>query len=472
MKDDRLELEEIHRFPNDPVQIGERLHWDILRLYYEMEQGLSIAARNHSIQSIGIDSWAVDFGLLSKEDELLGNPIHYRDPHTNGMMEEVFSQIAKRDIFAKTGIQFLPFNTIYQLAALRKRQSSWLQQAESLLMIPDLLRFFLTGEKMSEYTNATTTQLFHAKERRWDLDMIRKLQIPSQLFQQVIEPGTVIGSLRQRLRDTSGLQNTQVVAVAEHDTASAVAAVPAETAQFAYLSCGTWSLLGTEIREPLLNEEALRLNFTNEGGVGGTFRLLKNIMGLWLLEQCRRAWDRAGRSITYDELLHLADQAKPFRSLFDPDHPSLLNPASMPDQIVAVCKDSGQVPPTNPGEFVRAILESLALKYRYVLESTERLTNVVYPGLHIVGGGIRNERLCQYTANAIGRPVWAGPVESSSIGNLLLQMIAGHELHSIEEARQLVRRSFPIRTYEPEHELVWNETYERFVQEIVQRDVS
>jgi rhamnulokinase len=461
----KLSVEEIHRFPNDPVQAGGRLYWDILRLYHEVKQGLlkTKSLKGEPIESVGIDSWAVDFGLIGRNGELLANPYHYRDHHTDGVMERVFQLVPQAEIFARTGLQFLQFNTIYQLYAMKEAGSPLLDQAESLLMIPDLLRYFLTGEKKSEYTNASTTQLFLAKERRWDTELMDRLGLPKQIFIDPVEPGTIVGRLSRSVCEELDLPAYQVIAVAEHDTGSAVAAVPASDRDFAYLSCGTWSLLGTETDQPALGDDALALNFTNEGGVNRTYRLLKNIMGLWLIQECRRAWEKEGRSISYAELLSEAEQVRPFRSLIDPDDDQFLAPQHMPRQIREYCAATNQPAPETPGEFMRCIMESLALKYRYVLTSTEQLSGKRFSGLHMVGGGINNTMLCQFTANAIQRPVWAGPTEGSAIGNVVVQLMALGKIGSLQEARAIIRESFPIVTYEPQDPAPWSEAYDRFV---------
>ncbi|WP_123041056.1 rhamnulokinase [Cohnella candidum] len=461
----RIETEELHRFPNDPVQVGDRLHWDILRLYHEIKQGL-LKAKHAGVEpaSLGIDSWAVDFGLLGPDGGLLGNPFHYRDRHTDGMMEKFFEEVPSSEVFARTGIQFLPFNTLYQLYAMKSAGSPLFDSAERFLMIPDLLRYFLTGESFNEFSNATTTQLYNPVEDRWDGELIRKLGLPASWFGEVLQPGASAGSLRSSVREELGIGAVPVVAVAEHDTGSAVVAVPALDRSFAYLSCGTWSLLGTEVDRPVIDDNALKFNFTNEGGFGGTYRLLKNIMGLWILQESRREWERAGVSYTFPELVKLAGEAKPFGLFLEPDDALFLHPGDMPARIRQYAERSGQRPPEGPGETVRAILESLAFKYRYVLELTEKLSGQSFGGLHMVGGGIHNTLLCQWTANAIGKPVWAGPAEGSAIGNLAVQWIAGGQFKDIWEARGAIRESFPVTVYEPQNADDWNEAYGRFLQ--------
>ncbi|NHN29050.1 rhamnulokinase [Paenibacillus agricola] len=461
--DGKIEITELHRFSNDPVQVGERLHWDILRLYHEIKQGLLIAKNQGiDVQSIGIDSWAVDFGFIGKNGELVGNPYHYRDRHTEDAMEQLFAQIPASVIFGKTGIQFLQFNTIFQLFALKQANSPWLQEGNRFLMIPDLLRYFLTGDMHNEFSNATTTQLFNPIKGDWDEDLLKLLDFPKSWFGDVLQPGSKAGMLQASVCEELGMKSIPVYAVAEHDTGSAVAAVPATDCSFAYLSCGTWSLMGTEVQKPAINDLAQKLNFTNEGGVEGTYRLLKNIMGLWILQECRREWERAGKSYAFPELVQMAGVAKPFGAFIDPDDSMFLAPGDMPARITQYCLQTGQQAPESVGEIVRCILESLAMKYRFVFEMTERLSTQKFNGLHMVGGGIQNTLLCQWSANAIGKPVWAGPSEGSAIGNLAVQWIAQGVFKDIWEARQVIRDSFPLATYEPEEQELWAEAYGQF----------
>ncbi|MCA0754730.1 rhamnulokinase [Paenibacillus sp. N4] len=459
----KIEVEELHRFSNDPVQVGDRLHWDILRLLHELKQGLlKVKHRGIKLDSLAIDSWAVDFGFIGSSGELLGNPYHYRDRHTDGVMEEVVRELSESAVFGKTGIQFLPFNTIYQLAALKRADSPLLREAKHFLMIPDLLRYFLTGEKFNEFSNATTTQLYNPLTESWDEELIRTIGLSPEWFGEVVQPGARVGQLRPSVCEELGIEPVPVYAVAEHDTGSAVAAVPALDRSFAYLSCGTWSLMGTEVGEPVISPLAQELNFTNEGGAYGTFRLLKNIMGLWVLQECRRAWKRAGISYDFPELVKLAHEAKPFAAFIDPDDPVFLHPGDMPARIAEYCERTGQQAPEDAGGIVRCILESLALKYRYVLELTEQLSGQSFNGLHMVGGGIQNTLLCQWTSNAIGKPVWAGPVEGSAIGNMIVQWTASGKLADIWEARKVIRESFPVDVYEPERSEEWENAYRAF----------
>lgn len=464
LRDSRMEIREVHRFSNNPVFAGKHMHWDILRLLHEMKQGLLRTKQaGERVSSVGIDSWAVDFGIIGRDGELLGNPYHYRDAQTHGVMEEILNKIPAEYIFQKTGIQFLPFNTIYQLAALKKRNSYLLREGADMLMIPDLLRYFLTGEKQHEFTNATTTQLFNPTANDWDRALINQIGIPEDWFGPIAQPGTEVGMLRSEVSKELGILPVPFIAVAEHDTGSAIAAVPATEGSFAYLSCGTWSLMGTEVDAPVINEQSLASNFTNEGGVDHTYRLLKNIMGLWIFQETIREWEREGHDVNYDKLLHLAEQAAPFQHFIDPDDSLFLPAGNMTSRIQEYCVKTNQHLPQTQGEIIRSILESLAMKYRYVYELTEQVSGQSFSGLHMVGGGIHNQLLCKWTANAIGKPVYAGPAEASAIGNIIVQWINEGVFRSLAEARKAVKESFPVLTYEPEKGEAWKEAYQRYV---------
>lgn len=459
---ERLTLEEIHRFANGGVRVRGSLHWDALRLWSEIKQGLALAAPR-AVQSIGLDTWGVDFGLLDRADELIGNPFHYRDPRTDGMMDAAFRLVAREEIFEQTGIQFMPINTLYQLVAMRRAHSPALESAATLLMMPDLFNFWLTGRKAGEFTIASTSQCYDPRARRWAIPLLERLEIPTRIFPEIIPPATILGELAQSVADEVGLREVRVIAPACHDTAAAVAAVPANDPDYAYLSSGTWSLLGVETREPIITPASLTNNFTNEGGVAGTIRFLKNIMGLWLIQECRRAWTRAGELFSYDELTALANPARAFAALIDPDDARFLHPANMPAQIQAYCAETHQPIPTTHGEIARCIFESLALKYRWTLEHIEAMLGRRLNTLHIVGGGTQNKMLCQFTANATARPVITGPIEATASGNVLMQAIALGHLASVAEARQVVRASFPLVTYEPRETSAWDDAYARFV---------
>jgi rhamnulokinase len=461
----RLHIHEIHRFRNDPVRASGRLHWDILRLLHEIKQGIAAtgAAGLGEIESLAVDAWGCDFGLLDRHGELIGNPIHYRDELTRGAMEAVLQIVPRTEIFARTGCQFMPINTLYQIYALRQARAEMLERVVTLLLIPDLLRFFLTGEATTEATIASTTQFLSIATGHWDRELLERLRLPINLLTEVVAPATPAGRLLPEVTGEIGCGPIQVSAVASHDTASAVAAVPAD-GRFAFLSSGTWSLLGTELERPIVDERALAWNFANEGGIGGTYRLLRNITGLWLVEGCRRAWERQGRWPGYEAIAAATLEAPAFRATIDPNDPSFLNPVDMPEAIATFCRTTDQTPPDlqAPGSVMRCVLESLALAYRLVLEQTEALTGYRFPGLHVVGGGTRNDLLLQFTADAIGRPVWSGPTEATAIGNLLGQLMAAGRIASVREGRALVRESFPICTFEPHAREGWDEAFGRF----------
>lgn len=466
LQDGTLELETLHRFSNGPVRVFGRLYWDILHLWAKIKQGLQAygATREDALQGIGLDTWGVDFALLGADDQLLANPRHYRDARTEGMVTAAFERVPRDEIFAATGIQFMEINTLYQLMAMRRQGDVTLDQARTLLMIPDLLNYWLTGNKVSEFSIATTSQMYDPRAREWARALLERLDLPSDILQAVIQPGEQIGLLHPLVGEEVGLEAVPVIAPACHDTGSAVAAVPAASDEFAYLSSGTWSLMGVEVAEPVINAESLKYNFTNEGGVDGTFRLLKNIMGLWLVQECRRTWASEGRAFDYDELARLAAKAPAFGPLVDPDAHDFLRPGDMPARIRAYCQRTGQRAPSSDGAVVRCVLESLALRYRWTLGKLEMLKGARLDVVHIVGGGCQNELLCQLAADATGRRVVAGPVEATAAGNVLLQAISRGELASLAEAREVVRNSFEPITYEPRPGDGWDEAYGRFIQ--------
>ncbi len=454
-----LGLDEVHRFVNEPVRQNGSLHWDILRLWLEMKRGMERVA-GLAIDSIGVDAWGCDYALVGEHGVLVQNPYHYRDNRTDGVMESVFARVPAEDIYAVTGIQFLQFNTLYQLYAACQATPRLVDAATTFGTIPDLVNFWLTGTMTAEFTNATTTQMVDARTRNWAFDLLRALDVPTRILPALVEPGTTVGTV---ISDApSSLMGTPVVAPACHDTGSAVAAVRADGHR-AFLSSGTWSLLGTELSAPVISSRARELNFTNEGGVCGTTRLLKNIAGLWLLQSCRRNWAEQGLTLDYDELLRMAEGHRPaFRSLFDPDHASFLHPTSMVSAIARYCLETGQPEPDSPAACTRAIFESLAFKYRVVLESMEQLTGIPITELRIVGGGSRNRLLNQFTADSTGRTVIAGPVEASALGNIAMQMVATGAVASLGEARDLIERSFPVERFEPTDTDRWDAQYRRF----------
>jgi len=447
---ERITLEETHRFANVPVRLPDGLHWDVLRIVKEAKDGISKALGNSTrIESLGVDSWGVDFGLLDRDGCLIANPYHYRDPRTEGMEERAFDRMPKEEIYGTTGVQFLPINTLYQLLSMEG--SSLLQAARTLLLVPDLIGYWLTGEKACEFTIASTTQLCDARSGGWARDVLEKMRLPGHIFGEIVAPGTQLGTLLPEVAEETGATGRlPVTAVASHDTASAVVAVPAESENFAYISSGTWSLVGVELPKPAIAPEGLHANFTNEGGFGGTTRFLKNVMGLWLLQECRRTWAREGREYSYEELTHLARVAPAAGPLLDPDHLSFLAPGDMPGRIRRFCRSTRQSLPEEPGEVARCVLESLALKYRWVLERAEEITGRRAEIIHVVGGGVKNTLLCQLTADATRRPVRAGPVEATALGNLMVQAYARGYLGSLEEIRAAVRRSsVGLHDYQP-----------------------
>ncbi len=461
----KLALEVIHRFANVPVRTLDALHWDVLHLFSEILTGLrKCSAEQGGIDAVGIDTWGVDFALLGRNGTLLGNPRHYRDPHTEGVMDEAFKTVSRSEIFRQTGLQFMRFNSLYQLLALKRDRSPLLDVAEGFLMIPDLFNFFLTGIKVNEFSNASTTQLYDPTRRNWAYDLATAFGLPAQILGTIVQPGSVLGPVRESVCAETGLKPVRVIAPATHDTGSAVAAVPARGDSWAFISSGTWSLMGAELPAPLINDKVQEYNFTNEGGVNGTIRFLKNIMGLWLVQECRRSWERAGKSFSYDELTRLAEAATPFAGLVNPDDPSFMLPPDMPAALGEYCKRTGQPIPTEPGPVIRCALESLAMRYRWVLERLEELLGRRLETIHIVGGGSQNTLLCQFAADACNRVVLAGPIEATAIGNVLLQAIGLGLLGSLAEGREVVRQSFVVQTFTPIHPQAWNKPYARFQQ--------
>jgi rhamnulokinase len=462
----KLQLEEIHRFPNGPVRLLDHLHWDVLRLFTEMQQALRqcVQREGPDLAGLGVDTWGVDFALLGRDDTLLSNPYHYRDSRTDGMLEEAFRRVPREEIFQATGIQFMQLNTLYQLLAMSLQNSPLLEVAETLLMMPDLFNFWWTGEKVAEFTEATTSQCYDPRAGDWARPLLERLHLPTRILPPIVPPATVLGRLRPAIAEDTGAGDIPVIAPATHDTGSAVAAVPAAGRDFVYISSGTWSLMGTEVTEPIITSASLDYNFTNEGGVCHTFRFLKNIMGLWLVQESRRTWEREGESLSYRELTALAQAAPPFVAFLEPDHPSFLAPGDMPGRIRAFCQATGQPVPGEKGSVVRCALESLALKYRWVLEKLEEMLGRRLPVIHIVGGGTQNTLLCQFTADATGRPVQAGPIEATAMGNILMQALALGQVSSLEEAREVVRNSFEVVTYQPQNTSAWEEAYGRYLQ--------
>ncbi len=462
-----IQLDELHRFANGGVTIAETLRWNTLGLWSEIQTGLALAGKKYgkSVVSCGVDTWGVDFALLSKSGELLGLPFHYRDVRTRGMLPKTFARVPRQDIFAATGLQFMELNTLYQLLALQKNNPEILAATETLLLMPDFLHYCLSGAKVAEFTIATTTQCVNPRQRLWAGDLLNKFNLPTKIFPDIVPPGSCIGTLRRALGERTGLGPIKVVVPAAHDTGSAVAGVPAKYSDkpnWAYLSSGTWSLLGVELKDALLSPRVLELNFTNEGGVDGTYRLLKNIMGLWLLQQCRRSFNENGSAVSYEQLVQLASEAAPFRSLVNPDDDRFLNPPDMPKAIQEFCRETNQPVPETEGQFARCVFESLAFKYAATLDGLEELTGTKIEVLHIVGGGSQNKLLNQFTANAAARPVLAGPVEATVLGNLLVQARSHGELRSLADIRSIIRNSREPGLHEPADTEDWSTARGRF----------
>ncbi len=469
----RISVQQFHRFSNGPVRLGNTLRWNLVGLWSEIQNGLREAASRigSSAVSVGVDTWGVDFVLMNRHDELLGQPWNYRDTRTEGMLQKAFQRVPKSEIFAQTGLQFMQINSLYQLLAMCERDPELVALAERFLMIPDFFHWCLCGSRVVEFTNASTTQMLNATTRTWASDMLRKFNVPVSMFPEVVNPGTQLGTLRKDVADFTGLGRLNVVAPATHDTGAAVAAIPTANtgrADWAYISSGTWSLMGVEVQDAILTENALRRNVTNEGGIDGTYRLLKNIMGLWLVQRCRLSFEQRGKNLDYATLTQMATDAPAFRSLVDPDRPEFLSPSDMPDAIADECRRTGQPVPETEGQFIRCALESLAFKYRMVLSWLEELTSVPVSVIHIVGGGTQNHLLNQFTADACGRPVFTGPVEATALGNVLIQARAAGDLSSLAEIREVVRRSESITEYTPQHQNAWNEAWGRF-QKICER---
>lgn len=463
-----ISLDEIHRFPNGPIHFAGTRRWDVLRLWADITDGLHKAAVKYGkkIVSVGVDTWGVDYVILDKHNEILGLPYNYRDPRTEGMLDLACTKVPRSDIFAQTGVQFMQINTLYQLIAAQLNNPELLALGDKFLMMPDFFHWLLCGSKAVEFTNATTSQCLHATHRDWAWDMLRKFSIPTHLFPEIVAPGTLLGTLRDDVARQTGLPRINVVAPATHDTGAAVAAVPTELtgrANWAYISSGTWSLIGVEVQDAVLGEGALALNLTNEGGIDGTYRLLKNVMGLWLVQECRRSFEREGNSFDYTQLTHLATQAEPFQSLVDPNDPVFLSPDDMAASIRQWCERNAQVVPQTEGEIIRCALESLALKYRQVLRGIESLTGEKVEAIHIVGGGCKNALLNQFTANACGVPVIAGPTEATALGNVLIQARAAGDIGTLSDIRAVVRASSELQRFEPHDIAAWDAAYERFV---------
>lgn len=466
----KLQLEEVYRFENGPVETAGRLYWDLLGQWTNVRQGLRAAGSKcgSSVVSVGVDTWGVDFGLLGRGDELLGNPYQYRDSRTNGMLEKAFGIVSRDEIFRHTGLQFMQINTLYQLLAMKLSGSPLLDIAETLLMIPDLFHWLLTGVKCNEMTDASTSQCYNPVKGDWATELLDRFSLPTRILAKITQPGTVLGPMRTGLIADTGLTAAKVVLPGTHDTASAVMAVPAQSRpgvkpDWCYISLGTWALMGIESPTPVVNDAVLKLNFTNEGGVGGTTRILKNITGLWIVQECRRVWNQAGANLDWEALNQLSAAAKPLQSFINPDAAEFGVPGDMPEAIREFCRKTNQPVPEDKGAVLRAALQGLALRFRQVLGMCEDLNGSRIETIHIVGGGTKNRQLCQFAADACGRRVVAGPIEATAIGNVMMQAVASGDVASIAEAREVIRRSFPVEEYQPQNTAAWDEVYAKFV---------
>lgn len=457
-----LHMEEIHRFSNDPVTVNGTMYWDVLRLFFEIKQGLLKARQYGSIDSIGIDTWGVDFGLLDKQGMLLENPVHYRDGRTAGMLEKSFKKISRDEFYSITGNQFMEINTAFQLLSLKEKRGHLLEGADTMLLMPDLFNYLLTGKKATERTIASTTQLYDANLGTWAAKAIKSLDLPERLFTKLIPSGTIIGTLSDEICNELGIEKADVVAVTGHDTQSALVSVPADEKDFIFLSCGTWSLLGTELDRPIIEERSKAFNITNEAAYGNKISFMKNIIGLWLIQECRRQWAMEGKDYSFDVLEKMAQDVSPFRCFIDPDDPIFVPAGNMPQRIREYCLKTNQKVPENEAQTVRCINESLALKYRYSLEQIAECTKKDYHTIYIIGGGARSKLLCQMTANACGCNVSAGPVEATVLGNIAVQLIAKREIENLEQAREIIRNSLDVLRYSPQDTNLWETAYKRF----------
>ncbi len=461
----RIELHDVYRFNNTPVQLPTGWHWNITELYRNILEGLKLAAERYgdAIVSLGVDTWGVDYGLFDKDGRMLGLPYQYRDSRTDGIMEKVFERVPKDQIYKATGIQFIFFNSLFQLYSEVILKNPALEQAEDLLFMPDIIGYWLTGNKTQERSIASTSQLYNPSEGNWDYPLIESLGLPCKLFKSISDPGSELGALSAHVAEHTGLHGVKVVTVAGHDTGSAVAAVPSKAETPAYLSSGTWSLMGLDLENPVINDHSYTDDFTNEVGVNGRIRYLKNICGLWLIQECKRHWQTQGEDLPYNQMASLATEAQPFRSLIDPDDACFAKSGDMPEKIQVYCREKGQAIPETKGEIIRTIYESLALRYATVWEKLITYTETPPCSLHVVGGGCQDKLLNQFTANALGTKVHAGPIEATSLGNIMAQMMADDLINTLAEGRAMVADSFPVESYEPTDTSAWNVAKERFV---------
>lgn len=461
----KITLEEIHRFSNDPVIVGSTMYWDVLRLFFEMKQGMTKAKLAGGFDSIAVDTWGVDFGLIDTDGNMLENPVHYRDERTVGMIEKALEKIDKDEFYQITGIQFMELNTVFQLLALKEQRPELLAQADKMLLMPDLFNFFLTGKKVAEYSIASTTQMLDAKMGNWSKELLKRLELPEKILPTIVPTGTVVGKIQKSLCEELGLTNEpEVVAVAGHDTQCAMASVPAKEEDFLFISCGTWSLFGTELDEPIINDTSYELNVTNEGGYKQKTSFLKNIIGLWLIQESRRQWIREGKEFSFGELEQKAAEAEGMKCFIDTDAPEFVTAGNIPKRIQEFCQRTEQYVPKTEGEIVRCINDSLALKYDCTKKALEACTGKTYPAIYMVGGGIQSKMLCELTANACGCEVYAGPIEATVYGNIVLQLLATGKIKDIKEARSIIAASEGVANYLPQNQDKWQEARERYAE--------
>lgn len=460
---EKITMEEIHRFSNDTVIVNGTMYWDILRLFFEIKTGITKAVNMGGFDAIGIDTWGVDFGLIDKYGRLVSNPVHYRDTRTENVYKEVYEIVPKDEIYSKTGTQFMRFNTLYQLMYLKLHEPETLQNAEKMLFIPDLFAYMLTGEIKAEATIASTSNLYNAYDRNWDFELIEKLGLPKKLFPEIIKPGNVYGMLSDEICEELGCAKVPVISVAEHDTASAVAATPSTSDGFVYISCGTWSLFGIECENPIINKKVEELNFANEGGFNDTVRFLKNIMGLWLIQESRRQWKREGEDVGFDTLEKEALASEPFKCFIDVDNPMFETAGNLPKRVQKFCEQTGQYVPQTRGEIMRCIYQSLAMKYKYTFNMLNELGEIPYTSINILGGGIKDKLLCQMTSDACNVKVLAGPTEATVMGNIAVVYNALGEIEDLKGIRKAVSNSTDLKCYEPKENEVWENAYKEYV---------
>lgn len=460
---EKITLEEVHRFSNDPVSVGGTVYWDVLRLFYEIKQGIIKARMAGGFDSIGIDTWGVDFGLIDAEGKLMENPIHYRDARTVGMVDEAFKTMPREKIYGITGIQFMELNTLFQLISLKKNRPWMLERADKMLFMPDLFAYMLTGKMCAEYSIASTSQIIDLKTKSWSKELLEAFEIKEDIFAPLVKPGTVLGMLTPEICEECGVDPVPVISVCGHDTQSAITSVPCEDGKFAFLSSGTWSLFGTELEKPIVNETSLNINITNEGGFDDTVGFLKNIIGLWLIQESRRQWQRQGEDYSYADLEKLALAAEPFKCFIDPDAPEFVPHGNIPKRVQEFCEKTGQYVPQTVGEIMRCIYESLAMKYKLTFEKLCECTERDYPVIHVIGGGTKDTLLCQLTANSCNRTVKAGPIEATVMGNVAVQLMSDNSVADISEARKIVANSSELKTYIPADVDKWEEAYAAFL---------